>query len=159
MTTEIRPDLKRFEQLGVDAEVLQTLNALGKAWAGEFDYLADAFHPNLRDFTKWESASEGIEGIRTKIETIRKTFPDLHEEVEEVIQRGNTVAVRVLISGTHRGAYGALAPTGKFVKWRVNAFYELVDNRIVREWSIAEEASLLSQLGFQIGGPTLADKV
>jgi predicted ester cyclase len=40
-------------------------------------------------------------------------FPDLHHEIVDMIAEGDKVAVRLNVTGTHKGEFQGVAPTGK----------------------------------------------
>jgi steroid delta-isomerase-like uncharacterized protein len=60
-------------------------------------------------------------------------FPDLRWTVEDMVADGDTVAVRYTMTGTHRGDFAGVPPTGKAVVAQSMAFYRLADGKIVEE--------------------------
>lgn len=60
---------------------------------------------------------QGHEGILQMVEGAWTAFPDYHEELHELIAEGDRVVVHLTISGTQRGQWGPLAPTGKRVQF------------------------------------------
>ena len=76
-----------------------------------------------------------------------QAFPDLKWTVEDMIADGDTVAVRYTMTGTHRGTFAGVAPTGKAVTAQSMAFYRLADGKIVEERAQLDMLSLLQQMG------------
>ena len=75
-----------------------------------------------------------------------QAWPDVEVSVEIVIADGNMVGIRYTWQGTHSAeAYGVPA-TGKRVGTQGNAFYRVMDGRIVEGWIVEDINSLLQQL-------------
>ena len=81
-------------------------------------------------------------------------FPDRELIGEDVISCGSIDKIylsshRILSTGTHfgDGIYGN--PTGKKVIYRVIADCLVKDNKVIEEWIIRDEKSILNQLGIQ----------
>jgi steroid delta-isomerase-like uncharacterized protein len=75
------------------------------------------------------------------------TFEDLVWTVEEMVADGDAVAVRYTMTGTHRGEFAGIPPTGKAVVAQSMAFYRLADGRIVEERAQLDMLGVLQQLG------------
>ena len=75
------------------------------------------------------------------------TFQDLVWTVEEMVADGDAVAVRYTMTGTHRGAFVGVPPTGKAVAAQSMAFYRLADGQIVEERAQLDMLGILLQLG------------
>lgn len=58
------------------------------------------------------------------------SFPDLSEEVQDIVAEGNKVAVRITAAGTHKGQFHAIAATGKKVKYPRFIIFRLKNGRI-----------------------------
>lgn len=76
-----------------------------------------------------------------------QAFPDLHLVVEDMIAEGDKVVVRNTVTGTHRGEYMGLAPTGKSVTYSEIFIFRFVDGRVVETWGVVDVLSLMKQLG------------
>lgn len=74
-------------------------------------------------------------------------FPDLHLAVEDMIAEGDKVVVRNTVTGTHRGQYMGLEPTGKSVRYNEIFIFRLVDGRIAETWGVVDVLSQMKQLG------------
>jgi predicted ester cyclase len=77
----------------------------------------------------------------------RAAFPDIQVTVEDQLADGDQVATRRTWRGTQQGTYRGIAPTGKHVTWMQIGMVRFVEGRIVEDWVIADEVSLLEQLG------------
>ena len=82
-------------------------------------------------------------------------FPDRQLIGEDVISFGSIKSTylsshRILSTGTHLGDGFYGKATGKKVIYRVIADCLVVNNNIVEEWIIRDEASILNQLGFKV---------
>jgi steroid delta-isomerase-like uncharacterized protein len=75
------------------------------------------------------------------------TFEDLVWTVEEMVADGDAVAVRYTMTGTHRGEFAGIPPTGKAVVAQSMAFYRLADGQIVEERAQLDMLGILQQLG------------
>jgi steroid delta-isomerase-like uncharacterized protein len=75
------------------------------------------------------------------------TFEDLVWTVEEMVADGDAVAVRYTMTGTHRGDFAGIPPTGNAVVAQSMAFYRLADGQIVEERAQLDMLGILQQLG------------
>ncbi len=80
-------------------------------------------------------------------------FPDLQISVDELLAEGDAVAARATWSGTHRGAFLGIAPTGKHVSFAACGMWHLRDGRITAVWFQRDLPGLLGQLGATIAPP------
>lgn len=73
-------------------------------------------------------------------------FPDFNLQVEQVLAEGDNVTVLSSFSGTHRGAFLNIAPTGKQVSGTRTDTFRIVDGKIVESWQDWDRAGLAAQL-------------
>lgn len=75
-------------------------------------------------------------------------FPDLRMAPEDVIAGGDKVVARVRATGTHRGAFMGLSPTGRRVEVQ---FIDIIrfgaDGRAREHWGVFDQLAMLQQLG------------
>ena len=62
-----------------------------------------------------------------------KAFPDINHHILDIVAEGDKVAVRLNITGTHKGEYQGIPPTGKEVSIDGMDFLAIVDGKIVEE--------------------------
>lgn len=85
---------------------------------------------------------------------MRTTFPDLHYAIEEIVVAGDRVVVRWLARATHQGTlWGLIPPTGKSVTWPGIHIVRVEAGQIVEIWAVANQASILQQLGVRLVPP------
>ena len=74
-------------------------------------------------------------------------FPDLRFDVEELIAEGDTVVSRWTLSGTHRGTFSGIPPTGRAVRVAGMSLDHLADGVIVSGFDAWDALGLRQQLG------------
>ena len=82
---------------------------------------------------------------------MRATFPDLHYEIDELVEAGGRVVMRWTAHGTHRGTlWGLLPATGRTASWRGLHLLTVHEGQISEVWAAAEWVEVLQQLGAQL---------
>lgn len=89
----------------------------------------------------------GLEGVKQYYETFWSAFPDSQVKAEEIVEQGDRVALRLLITGTHLGPFLGIAPTGRTVSFAGMTILRFRDGKCVERWSVTDSVSLLIQLG------------
>jgi steroid delta-isomerase-like uncharacterized protein len=105
-------------------------------------------------------AAPGGAGQALIAEQFRRAFPDLEWRVDLVLGDGDLVAARWTASGTHTGAWGDVAPTGKHVTFSgVNIFRFGDGGKVVEIWNHRDDLGLKEQLGASVfaGGSIAAE--
>lgn len=89
----------------------------------------------------------GREGARQNVEMILSAFPDLKIEAEQIIASGDTVVVRMRVTGTHKGNYAGIPATNKSIVMHVCNVAEIRNGKAVQGRLYADNATLLRDLG------------
>ncbi|MEV7954452.1 ester cyclase [Streptomyces sp. NPDC058316] len=89
----------------------------------------------------------GAEALRRVWEVLLRAFPDIHVAVEETIAEGDKVVSRNTVTGTHRGEYQGLPPTGKTVTYNEIFIFRFVAGRIAEIRGVVDVLAQLRQLG------------
>ena len=110
---------------------------------------------SAREFV-WEDVVEqvplpgqgpGLEGLKDILTAMRTAFPDIDFSVKEQISDGDKVVSRFEWTGTHRGAFLGVPPTGRYVRvWGI-VIDRLVEGRIKDTRIIMDTLGLMMQLG------------
>ena len=79
----------------------------------------------------------------------RTAFPDWHERVLDVFGSADMVASRYVSTGTRRGTYRGLEPTGKRVEIQEISIFRIAGDRVAEQWCMFDELARLQQV--QVG--------
>jgi steroid delta-isomerase-like uncharacterized protein len=85
--------------------------------------------------------------LKAVITMLRSAFPDLHFEIHDMLAEGELVAFRSTMTGTHRGPFQGLPPTGKQISVAHMHFVRYVDGKTSDLWHVWDIAGLMRQLG------------
>jgi len=89
----------------------------------------------------------GHDQIVGVVSTLRAAFPDLRFTIADIVAEGDMVAARTSITGTHRGVFSGIAPTGNAVTLRAMQMFRLSDGQIQEGWAVVDLGALFRQLG------------
>ncbi|WP_308280389.1 ester cyclase [Streptomyces lincolnensis] len=89
----------------------------------------------------------GARALKRVWEVLLRAFPDIHVAVEDVIAEGDRVVSRNTVTGTHRGEFRGLAPTGRAVRYDEIFVFRFEDGRIAEIWGVVDVFTQLRQLG------------
>jgi predicted ester cyclase len=76
-----------------------------------------------------------------------RAYPDLHITVEDLIEEGDKIVSRNMVTGTHQGEYMGLPPTGKSVTYNEIFIVRFAGGRIAESWGVVDVFSQMKQLG------------
>lgn len=89
----------------------------------------------------------GIEAIADHEFTLFDAFPDLSLEPVKMIEGDDTVAAFWTITGTQRGEFQGIEPTGNEVSFRAMGMFRIDDGLVAEVWLLADRLALMTQLG------------
>jgi steroid delta-isomerase-like uncharacterized protein len=87
------------------------------------------------------------DNIKEFLGVFRKAFPDLQIKVDDLIAEGDKVVARCTLTGTHKGEFMGMPPTGKTFSIQVIDIVRFTDGKCVEHWGISDDAELMQQLG------------
>ncbi len=87
-----------------------------------------------------------VAALRDIIMRWRVGFPDLHFEVRAVVATGDRAALHATLTGTQRGAWGGLEPTGRSINVEHMYFFRFAEGRIAEVWELLDRPALERQL-------------
>jgi predicted ester cyclase len=99
------------------------------------------------DYRPYAPMRHGHDAIRGMVERAVAAFPDYHEELHELIADGDMVVARLTISGTQKGQWGLLPPTGKRVEFDEMVMLKVRDGKVVWQRGVVDNLRALRQLG------------
>lgn len=93
------------------------------------------------------------EALIEHIVFFESVFPKYELVIDEIIAEGNRVTMRARFRGKHEGEFNGIPPTGKSVEMQFAIGYEIENEKIVSHWLIADQLTLLEQLGVSAAEP------
>lgn len=81
-------------------------------------------------------------------------FPDLKHTVHESIAEGDFVTQRETLSGTHKGSFQGIPPTGKKIEMSATCIWRFSNGKIVEYWADGDMLGLMQQLGMELHSKT-----
>jgi predicted ester cyclase len=105
------------------------------------------------DFVCYDPNSEagevrGADTLKQEIEYFRNAVPDLSYTVEDQVAEGDKVVSRYTATGTHRGEFFGVAPTGDRIEMsgiQIDRFDE--GGKMVEEWPEYDLLGAMKQMG------------
>ncbi|MGI0048887.1 MAG: ester cyclase, partial [Nitrososphaera sp.] len=86
-------------------------------------------------------------GHKEFLTSMFNAFPDLHFAIEDILAEGDKVAFRLALTGTHKGAFQGIPPTGKKISFGGTAIGTIVDGKLEENRVHADIMGLMQQLG------------
>ena len=115
---------------------------------GNLDLVDEIIAPNYVSYEPTSGEVRGIEGARQFAATYRDAFPDLQNDIEDMVAEGDKVVVRFRGRGTHEGETEAFGPpTGKRMEITGITIKRLSEGKIVEAWTNFDALGMMQQLG------------
>ncbi len=147
-------DVGRGSTRGQGAEAVREDNAriaaaLMDAWnAHDARAVAACYAPDfVGDDIALAEPQHGTESIRKLTLYYLRAFPDLAVTVDGRVIDGDAVALIWTLTGTHRGTFMNIPPTGRHTSVRGTTYLTIRDGLIVRATRIWDLAGLLRGMG------------
>jgi len=128
--------------------VFRRLIALGLV-GGRMDVIDEVVLPDLIDHQDYGPGfPPGREGVKALTAALLTALPDMQSEIQEIIAAGNETWARVRSTGTFKGPYLGIPPTGKPIDIiLVESIRWSEDDRIAEHWGVADRFGLLIEMG------------
>jgi steroid delta-isomerase-like uncharacterized protein len=104
-------------------------------------------HPGLVDHNPAPNHEPTLAGFKEKVAEFRTLFPDLEEDLQDIIASGDTVATRWVVAGSLQQEFMGTPAAGQPVKVAGMNFYRLKDGRVTDVWTQFDGLALMQQLG------------
>jgi len=96
---------------------------------------------------------KGPEGFEQGTIKILTAFPDVHVTIDDMFAEGDKVVSRVTMTGTFKGEYMGIAPTGKKFTQRAILITQWVGGKEVEAWAAYDTLTFYRQLGISPPAP------
>jgi predicted ester cyclase len=90
--------------------------------------------------------AEAIAHVKAAIRDVHAAMPDLRFTIEDSVETGNVIWVRVRGQGTATGPFFG-PPSGQMVDFTVIDICRIADGRIAEHWGVPDRFAVLAQTG------------
>ena len=106
----------------------------------------EVFDPDVKQHSPFEAT--GTQALKEGVVArLYRAFPDLHITLEDLIEEGDKVVEKDLVTGTHQGEFNGLPPTGRSVSYHEIFIMRFANGRIAEIWGVVDIFSQMKQLG------------
>ena len=95
----------------------------------------------------------GREGLKAFITALKVAFPDMRYTVIHEVAEGDIVVQHMRASGTMKGEFAGMKPTGKSATWDEVHIVRMKDGKAVEHWAVVDQLGMLQQLGLAPAAP------
>ncbi len=115
--------------------------------AGDQATIDELCDPGFVDHNPAPDHEPTLAGFKEKVEYMCSCFPDLTEDLQEVIASGDTVATRWVLTGSQQQEFMGIPASGQWIRVEGMNFYRLKDGRVTDIWTQFDGVSMMHQLG------------
>jgi steroid delta-isomerase-like uncharacterized protein len=134
--------------MSIEENVATQENATSLFNGGDVDAFVDTlFAVDAIDHDPAPDQGPGREGYRTFFRSLTTAFPDAHLEPVVTVVAGDKIAFAYTLTGTHKGDFKGIAPTGKRVEVRGLQIGRFESGQIVERWGSSDDLGILEQIG------------
>jgi predicted ester cyclase len=95
------------------------------------DLVDELFSDEYRPHPSRHERPGGLQHAKRNFSRMHEVFPDLRADIESMVAEGDTVALRLTLSGTHQ-------PSGQHVRWSAMVFARLAEGKVIEDWRLVE---------------------
>jgi steroid delta-isomerase-like uncharacterized protein len=103
--------------------------------------------PRLVDHNPAPDHEPTLAGFKQKVAGFKAIFPDLVEDLQDIIAGGNTVATRWVVTGSLQQDFMGIPASGQKIRIEGMNFYRLNDGRVTDIWTQFDGVAMMQQLG------------
>lgn len=131
----------------VDAQILAARRYASFWNTGDAELARQALDPNFVDRTPPAGRLPGLPGVLAASTAFRSAVPDLRCEVTQMIVAGDRVVTHLRFSGHFTGTLMGRQGHGQAIEFIATDIYRVKNGRIVENWHLEDNLSLLQQVG------------
>lgn len=89
----------------------------------------------------------GQDAVKAVVESLRRSFPDIHYTIEDLVVQDDKVWARLTASATQTGPFMGHEPTGRPMAIDVIDIARFQDGRMIEHWGVPDRLGAMMQLG------------
>lgn len=116
--------------------------------AGDIDAFGDLLADDFVEHEELPGGAPTKQGVKDFFRMQIAAFPDMAMTPQDVIDGGDKVVARVRFTGTHRGEFMGIPPTGRSVDVQLIDIIRCEDDGLAHEhWGVFDAMAMMQQLG------------
>ena len=115
--------------------------------AGDHATINKLCDPGMVDHNPAPDQEPTLAGFKQKVAGYTALFPDLEQDLQDIIASGDTVATRWVVSGSLQQEFMGIPAAGQRIRVEGMNFYRLRDGRVTDIWTQFDGVALMQQLG------------
>ena len=115
--------------------------------AGDQTTIDELCDPRLIDHNPAPDQEPTLAGFKKKVAGFKTSFPDLEEDLRDIIASGDTVATRWVVTGSQQQELMGIPASGQKIEVGGMNFYRLENGRVTEIWTQFDAVSMMQQLG------------
>lgn len=117
------------------------------------DLFDQLFSPTFFNHDPAPGMTSDLAGLKQSTRLLLDSFPDLILTIDDTLEDGDKVLMRMTMRGSHQGVFFGIAPTGRTVSVPAYTILRIADSQIVERWGLTDMFGLLVQLGISSLNP------
>jgi predicted ester cyclase len=114
---------------------------------GDFSKIEDYIDPAYIEHNPMPGQKPGLGGIKDAMEEFHKAYPDVRQEIKDIIIEGDKASVLFRVYGTNTQEFMGMKPTGKKFDVMGVDIIKFKGKKLVEHWGYMEEMKWMQQLG------------
>lgn len=98
----------------------------------------------------WPNPVLGRVAMKKTYDNIFNAFPDIHIEIEHLVEQGLWVVAEWRFGGTMKGTFASHKPTNKTFDMRGCEIFQIIDGKIHEQHGYWDKATMFAQLGLPL---------
>ena len=132
----------------MDARVSLIHRFYTEVWGkGNLDVCDEVFHEDYLRHDARPGDAPGPDGQKRVAESFRAALPDLAWQIDVLFGDGEYVCGRWTATGTHKGTWAGIEPTGRTVRFSGTNIFRFADGKVAELWNHRDDLGLMQQLG------------
>lgn len=116
---------------------------------GNFAVIDELIAEDFVDHEVFPGLKPDRDGVKEFFTMMRNAFPDLTIKVDFYVADDDKVVAYLTMSGTHKGEFMGMAPTGKKISTRTIDILRIKDGKAVEHWGVTDALTMMEQLGMK----------
>jgi steroid delta-isomerase-like uncharacterized protein len=129
-----------------DANKALTRQFLQRISAGDLSAVEELISDDYVEHEQLPGLAPGKAGVRQLFELFHSAFDQARVEVDDMIAEGDKVFVLARMTGTQRGEFMGIAPTGNTIDVSICDYFRVEAGALTEHWGVMDAAGMMQQL-------------